>query len=186
MSQCHPRVLDASGTILIVVDVQECFRSRIDNFVHMVGGCAKLVEACQVLGVPIFVTEQYPQGLGGTVPELRALLKSVSVGTKTAFSSCCCVEMSKHLELHVPRHAIVCGIETHVCVNQTVHDLLVRSVLPHLAIDATASRQKANCDAALRKMETSGAVLTTTEMAVFELLGDAKHPKFKEVQALFK
>ena len=153
----------------------------------MVSNCARLVRSFRILELPILVTEQYPQGLGQTVAELReALGEGEAPLAKTCFSSCGIEEFRGRLtELHV-EHALVCGIETHVCVSQTVHDLLQMGIEVHLAVDASESRNAIDREVALQKMERSGAILTTSEAAVFEILADAKHPEFRKVQALFK
>ena len=166
------------------------------EFEPMVKGCVKLVRAFRLLGLPILVTEQYPKGLGSTVHELKAVLEGkgpagdgstgAPVLEKTAFSSYGCEGLPSKLEGTGARSVLVCGIETQVCVNQSVHDLLAAGYSVQVAVDAVQSRSALDREVALRKMEKSGAVLTTAEMAAFELLRDAKHPKFKEVQALFK
>ena len=199
----HSNTLDPKKTVLLVVDVQERFRSLIAEFESMVKGCVKLVCTFRLLDLPILVTEQYPKGLGSTVPELKAALEvkgstprasvasSESSGEplvleKSTFSSYGCEALPSKLEVTGARSVLVCGIEAQVCVNQSVHDLLSAGYSVQVAVDAVQSRHLLDRDIALRKMEQSGAVLTTAEMAAFELLRDAKHPRFKEVQALFK
>lgn len=182
----HPRLLDAVDAALLVIDVQEKFRSVQQGFEDMLAGCIKLVKTFQILDLPIWVTEQYPKGLGKTVPELTEVLQPTEALEKTAFSSYGCEGLPELISQSKRRTILVCGIETHVCVNQTVHDLLAADYRVHVAVDAIESRHAINREVALKKMEQSGAVLTTTEMAAFELLVDAKNKKFKEVQALFK
>lgn len=179
-------LLDSGDSALVVVDVQERFRNVQAGFEAMVAGVVRLVRAFRILELPVLVTEQYPRGLGHTVRELRELLGENEVATKTCFSSCGSEEFSTRLARLGRKQVLVCGIEAHVCVSQTVHDLLERGFSVHLAVDAVESRKAVDREAALRRMERSGAVLTTSEMACFELLRDAKHPKFKEIQALFK
>ena len=146
-----------------------------------------LIEAAKTFGVPVTVTEQYPKGLGHTVDELREALGSDAVPhEKTCFSSCGSDGVSEALVELRSRQVLVCGIEAHVCVSQTVHDLLQRGLAVHVAVDGVASRKRGDRDVALARMERAGAVLTTSEAAAFELLEDARHPKFKEVQALYK
>jgi nicotinamidase-related amidase len=112
--------------------------------------------------------------------------REAKVAEKTGFSSLCAAGIPEELKASGARSVLICGIETHVCVNQTVHDLLGRGYHVQVAMDAVESRHAVDREAGLRKMERSGAILTTCEMAAFELLRDAKHPRFKEVQALFK
>jgi len=186
MTNRHPNVLSPDEAFLVVVDVQERFRSLQEGFDRMVAGSVRLVQASGILGLPVLVTEQYPKGLGHTVKELTEVLGGTSAFTKTCFSSCGSEEFSRRLRELGRRQALVCGIETHVCVSQTVHDLLQSGFTVQVAVDAVESRNPLDREVALRRMERSGAILTTSEAAAFELLGDAKNPKFKEVQALFK
>lgn len=187
MTHKHPGLLRADGACLIVVDVQERFRSVIADGAKLVEVSVRLVKTFRALDLPILVTEQYPKGLGYTIDELREALGSdAAVYEKTCFSSCGSDDVSRALvELRV-RQALVCGVEAHVCVSQTAHDLLQRGLAVHVAVDGVASRKKSDRDVALARMERAGAVLTTSEAAAFELLEDARHPKFKEVQALYK
>lgn len=186
MTRRHPNVLEAQTACLLVVDVQERFRQVMGGFDALVQGCVRLTRAFNILGLPVVVTEQYPKGLGHTVDELREVLGNVEAIEKSTFSSCGCAEVPERIAELGARQILLCGIEAHVCVNQTVHDLLHRELSVHLAVDAVASRKTSDRDVALRKMEGAGAILTSVEMAAFELLVDSKHPRFKEVQALFK
>jgi nicotinamidase-related amidase len=201
----HPSTLTPERTTLLVVDVQERFRAAIAGFESMLSGCVRLVRAFRILDLPIVVTEQYPKGLGKTVRELVDALASPEGGgqgtghgesgshrggegsplEKTAFSACGAPGFFDRLGPGL-RSVLVCGIEAHVCVSQSVHDLLGGGHAVHLAVDAVGSRRESDRDIALRKMERSGAILTTTEAAAFELLRDARHPRFKDVQVLFK
>jgi len=182
----HPRTLDPERTALVVVDVQERFRAAMADFEPMLAGCVRLVRTFHLLGLPVLATEQYPKGLGHTVAELREVLGALEVPEKTAFSAMGCASVPARLEELGSRTVLVCGIETHVCVSQTVHDLLAAGREVHLAVDAVASRRASDRDVALRRLGQVGAVPTTSEMAAFELMADARHPRFREVQALYK
>ena len=182
----HRNTLHTEDTVLLIIDVQERFRAGIPDFDTALAGCLRLAQTFHVLDLPILVTEQYPKGLGHTVPELLDVLAIRGTPEKTSFSSFSCEEISEWLPAAGTRSIGVCGVETHVCVSQTVHDLLSAEYTPHVAVDSVASRKALDHEVALRRMEQSGAVPTTSETAAFELLGDAKHEKFKEVQALFK
>jgi len=186
VSHRQPRLLDVSETALLGIDVQETFRSVMKGSDPMVAGCVRLVQTFRALGLPILATEQYPKGLGPTVGELKIVLGPVPILEKTAFSSYRCAGLPEQLSQTAARVVLVCGIETQVCVSQTVHDLLASGYGVQVAADAVESRHAMDREIALRKMEASGAILTTTEAAAFELLGDAKNPKFKEVQSFFK
>ena len=173
--------LDTDRAVLVVVDVQEAFRKAIPSFDSIVAGTSTLVRGAEALGVPVIVTEQYPRGLGETVPELAEHLpEGTEALEKTAFSAA----EADGFDLAGRDQAIVCGIETHVCVNQTVLDLLDREVEVHVVTDAVGSRTAENRQLGLGKAERAGAWLTSVETALFELLGRAGGDEFKRVQRL--
>jgi len=183
----HENTLDASRTALVIIDMQEGFRSSISDFAETSARVALMAHAAQILKVPILVTEQYPKGLGRTAGEIRAVLPaSLEVIEKTAFSSCGAPEFVAALDAIGARQVILCGIEAHVCVNQTTHDLLARGFGVHLLTDCISARAAHNKEVALAKMGQSGALHSTTEIALFELLGDARHEQFKTIQKLIK
>ena len=170
-------LLDRDKTALVVVDVQEGFRPYA-SFAGVVEASRKLVQAARILDVPRIVSEQYPKGLGHTAPEVG--LEDESPIEKTVFSAA----RADGFELGGRTQAIVCGIETHVCVSQTVHDLLERGVEVHVPADAVGSRHEIDYERGLERLERAGAVVTTVESSLFELLGRAGTPEFKSVQAL--
>ncbi len=183
----HKNALSPEGTGLVVVDVQEKFRNAVPDFDAVVTNVGKLVKGFGYLKLPVFVTEQYPKGLGKTVDEVLGAGGEYLVPVeKTCFSCAGAPDFMQRLEKTKIRTAVVCGVETHVCVNQTVHDLLAHGYSVHVVSDAVASRTRENREAALRKMEISGAIPTSVEMCLFELLGDARRDEFRDVQALIK
>ena len=177
------RMLDRERAALVVVDVQEAFRPAVLDFEVVAGqrrGCssgARGSSACRSL-----VTEQYPKGLGRTVPEVAEHLNGVEPLEKTCFSAA----DADGFDLGGRSQALLCGIESHVCVSQTAHDLLDRGLEVHVARDAVSSRTEENRELGLHKMESAGAVLTSVETALFELLGAAGSDEFKQVQGLVK
>lgn len=176
-----PRTLDRARTALVVIDVQEAFAKAVQRFDDVAEATAILVRGARVLGLPVIVTEQYPRGLGDTVEPVReALGDGAARLPKTVFSAA----RADGFDLQGRDQALVCGIETHVCVSQTAHDLLGRGIEVHVATDAVSSRSSANRDLGLRKMEESGAILTSVETALFELLGAAGSDEFKAIQKL--
>jgi nicotinamidase-related amidase len=177
-----PRILDPDRAALVVVDVQEAFRPAVAGFEEVAANVARLVEGAKVMGIPIVVTEQYPKGLGSTVPEVAELLGGVEPIDKVCFSGAA----ADGFDLGGRGQALVCGIETHVCVSQTAHDLLARGIEVHVARDAVGSRSEENKELGLHKMESSGAILSSVETALFELVGAAGTEEFKQVQALVK
>ena len=170
-------LLSRLRTTLIVIDVQEGFRSY-QTFESVAGACRTLVEAARVLDVPILASEQYPKGLGHTAPEVG--LEDERVIEKTVFSAA----RAEGFALEGRDQAVVCGIETHVCVSQTVHDLLQRGVEVHVPAEAVGSRHDLDYERGLERLEKSGAVVSTVETVLFELLGEAGTPEFKAVQKL--
>jgi nicotinamidase-related amidase len=178
-----PAKLDRDRAALVVVDVQEAFRRALPDFEAVAAGAATLVEGAKEIGIPVLVTEQYPRGLGETVPEVADHLpEGTAPMEKVRFSA----SEAKGFDLGGRDQALVCGIETHVCVNQTVLDLLGEGVETHVASDAVGSRTAENRELGLHKMERAGAVLTSVETALFELLRGSDAPEFKRVQALVK
>jgi nicotinamidase-related amidase len=162
---------------LVVVDVQEGFRSYA-SFAGVAGACAKLVRAARLLGVPAIVSEQYPKGLGHTAPEVG--LEDERRIEKTVFSAV----RADGFDLAGRDQAIVCGIEAHVCVSQTVHDLLEEGIEVHVPADAVGSRHDLDYARGLERMERAGAIVGTVEASLFELLERAGTPEFKAVQKL--
>jgi nicotinamidase-related amidase len=175
--------LDRERAALVVVDVQEAFRPALPDFEAVAKAVGKLVQGAKAMNLPIVVTEQYPQGLGETVPEVAEHLSDdLEPVEKVCFSAA----EADGFDLGGRDQALVCGIETHVCVNQTVLDLLDRGVEVHVVGDAVGSRTDQNRELGLHKAERAGAVLTSVETALFELLRGSDAPEFKQVQALVK
>ncbi len=175
--------LDRERAALVVVDVQEAFRKAVPDFERVAGAAATLVEGAGAMEIPIVVTEQYPKGLGHTVPEVAEHLpEAVQPIEKVRFSAA----EADGFDLAGRDQALVCGIETHVCVSQTVLDLIDEGVEVHVVGDAVGSRTESNRELGLHKAERAGAVLTSVETALFELLGGSDAPEFKQVQGLVK
>jgi nicotinamidase-related amidase len=175
--------LDRERAALVVVDVQEAFRKAVPSFADVAEASATLIRGAAAMDVPIHVTEQYPKGLGETVPEVADHLPDgVAPVEKVRFSAA----EADGFDLGGRDQALVCGIETHVCVNQTVLDLLDAGVEVHVAADAVGSRTEENRSLGLHKAERAGAVLTSVETALFELLRGSDAPEFKQVQELVK
>jgi nicotinamidase-related amidase len=173
--------LDPARAALLVIDVQEAFRKAVPGFERVARGAAALARGAEALGLPIVVTEQYPKGLGRTAPELAdALPGEVTAIEKVCFSA----PEADGFDLGGRDQALVCGIEAHVCVSQSVLDLLDRGVEVHVASDAVDSRSPENRAIGLDRVERAGAVITSVETALFELVRRAGTEEFKEVQRL--
>ena len=177
-----PRV-DAERAALVVVDVQEAFRKSIPDFDRIAERCGVLIEAAKQVGLPIVVTEQYPRGLGATV---EAVTQHLPAGAEPVEKVCFSAAAADGFDLHGREQAIVCGIETHVCVSHTALDLIAAGREVHVVTDAVGSRAEANRELGLRKLERADAVLTSVEMVVFELVRGAGTPEFKALQGLVK
>ena len=173
-------LLDRERAALVVVDVQEGFRPAVLDFERVAHNAGVLVQAAQILGLPVVVSEQYPKGLGHTVPEVG--LNGIQPLEKVCFSA---VD-AEGFDLQWRDQALLCGIESHVCVWQTAHGLLDRGVEVQVAGDAVTSRTAENRDLGLRRMDGAGATVTSVETALFELLGVAGTDEFKQVQGLIK
>jgi nicotinamidase-related amidase len=171
--------LDPNRAALVVIDVQEGFRKAVPGFDQVVHATAALVKGATAVGIPILVTEQYPKGLGNTVSEVADRLPAgVAPIEKVCFSA----PEAEGFDLAGRDQALLCGIETHVCVNQTTLDLLEQGVEVHVARDAVGSRSDENREVGLAKAERAGAVITSVETALFELVGRAGTDEFKQVQ----
>ena len=187
MAKRHPDLLSVSTTAAFVVDVQENFRAHIHEFDAMLGSIKLLLQGCNALGVPIAVSEQYPQGLGHTVPEIDELTAGAPRFEKLEISSVAAPGWNQlPADVRNRGNFLVVGIETHVCVNQMVHDLLYAGKHVHVVADAVGSRDPWQRDIALERLAKAGATITTVEMVLFELLECAGSEQFKSVQRLIK
>jgi nicotinamidase-related amidase len=176
-------VLTAEGAVLLLVDLQQRLMPVIHDHDAVVARAVRLAEAAQLLDVPIRATEQYPAGLGPTVPPLAAYPQATL--TKTTFSAAADPGFAALLPAGSGQ-VVVAGCEAHVCVLQTVLDLLGAGRRVVLATDATGSRDPADKTVAVERARQHGAEIVTSEMVLFEWLRDARHPKFREVQKLLK
>lgn len=177
--------MSVGDTGLLVIDVQERLIGSIAGWRKVVWNVRRLIDGSKVLGVPVVATEQYPKGLGHTVPELAERLVD-EIPEKVTFSSGGCPGVFDVFRERGVRKILVCGIETHVCVAQTVFDLMADGWRVYVAVDAVGSRFPLDCRTALSRMDSAGATLTTTEAALFELCQRAGTPEFKEISRLVK
>uniref|UniRef100_A0A3Q4BMZ4 Isochorismatase-like domain-containing protein n=1 Tax=Mola mola TaxID=94237 RepID=A0A3Q4BMZ4_MOLML len=169
--------LSTKDAVLFLCDMQEKFRPNIFQFTNIVSNAARLLQASRVLGIPPILTEQYPKGLGPTVPELGAA--DLTAHAKTSFTMMIEAVEKELQALGNPKQAILCGIEAHACIACTTFDLLEKGMEVHIVADAVSSRQTDRLFA-LSRLKQSGAYLTTTEAVLLQLVQDAKHPNFKE------
>ncbi|XP_062947107.1 isochorismatase domain-containing protein 2 isoform X1 [Cynocephalus volans] len=178
LGRVHP-----GSAILFLCDMQEKFRHKIAYFPQIVSVASRMLKVARLLEMPAVLTEQYPQGLGPTVPELGA--GDLQPFTKTCFSMVPVLqqELDSRPQLH---SVLLCGIETQACILNTTLDLLNRGLEVHVVVDACSSRSQVDRLVALARMRQSGAFLSTSEGLILQLVSDATHPQFKEIQKVIK
>ena len=175
-------VLTAEGAVLLLIDLQDRLMPVIADHEAVVARAVRLAEAASLLDVPVRATEQNPAGLGRTVPPLAGYPQGIMA--KTTFSAAGDPGFAGLLP--AAGEIVVAGVEAHVCVLQTVLDLLAAGRRVILAADATGSRDPADRAAALDRARQHGAEIVTSEMVLFEWLRDARHPRFREVHKLVR
>lgn len=177
-----PELMSAAATALLCIDLQEKLLGAIAGHERVVWNARRLIDGARALGVEVVGTEQYPQGLGPTVAPLAERLGELP--GKLTFSAGGRGEIFERLRDRGIGAILVCGIEAHVCVQQTVLDLLSDGWRVYVAVDAVGSRFEIDYRVALRRMESAGATLTTTEAALFEWCERAGTPEFKKISQL--
>lgn len=173
---------------LLVVDIQEKFIPHILEIDTVIGQTIRMVRAARVLEIPITVTEQNPAGLGRTEPRVLAAIEEAGapILEKMTFSACGVEAVRHRLEANGAEKVAVTGIETHVCILQTTEDLLQGGFQPYVLADAVSSRRRADRDVAIERMRSAGAIVTTVESFIFEILGTADHAKFRAILPVVK
>ncbi len=178
----HQYRLKVEDTALLVVDMQEKLLPKIMMAEEVIRNASFLVNAAKVLGVPVLGTEQYPKGLGPTVEPIRGML--TKVWEKQTFSAVGEAGALDFLKSDARIKVVVVGIEAHICVMQTVLDLLNQGFHVFVCVDAVSSRYAIDVKIALKRMQQAGAILVTAEACVYEWLETAANPAFKEISAL--
>lgn len=176
----------ATKTVALVIDIQEKLFPNIDSHKKLQTNCKILLSGLHILGIPVVVTEQYPKGLGSTIKDLSNLITDFSPIEKLSFS--CCGE-KKFLETvngYGHRNIIICGIEAHVCILQTVMDLIERGYHPVIIEDCVSSRKPSDRETAIKRMAREGVIITTYESILFELCEVAGTDQFKQISKLVK
>jgi isochorismate hydrolase len=182
----NPLPFTKSDSVLVVVDIQEVFRSAISEMELVIANSSRLARFCDQLKIPIVVTEQYPEKLGATVAEVRGALDPWDPIEKLAFSCAGSEVFLDRLKEIGRNQVILCGIETHVCVYQTARDLVSRGYQVALATDAVSSRQLANKEIGLGWMRDLGVQIMSTEMLMFEILEVALTDDFRSVSGILR
>ena len=178
----HQFRLKVEDTALLVVDIQEKLLPKIMQAGEVLRNASFLVNAAKVLGVPVIATEQYPKGLGPTVEPIRGLL--TTVWEKKTFSAVGEGGAIDFLKSDARIKVVVVGIEAHICVMQTVLDLLNQGFHVFVCVDAVSSRYAIDVKIALKRMQQAGAILVTAETCVYEWLETAANPAFKEISGM--
>lgn len=177
------RLINSENCVVVGIDFQEKLVRMLKDKT-----CAekmtKLVQAAKILNVPVILTEQYPKGLGSTVYEIAQYVSETI--EKTSFSAFQQEEFKKALLSCGKKQVIIGGIEIHICVHQTVAELLDAGFEVFVVKDACGSRNKNEFNCGIERMKDNGAKITCLEVVLFELLRSSRHPNFKEVQALIK
>ena len=185
----HPTLLDAEHSILLIVDMQTRLGASMpaEAWASTRATAVTLARAADELDLPVLVTRQYPQGLGDTAPEIATVLPAASVTVdKTCFSSAAAEELRDALQMTGRSQVVVCGMEAHVCVLQTVNGLGALDYTPFVVGDGVCSRSPIHRDNALERLRHAGITVTNGESCLFEWLRDARHERFRAVTALLQ
>lgn len=180
-------MLNVEDSILLIIDIQEKLLRAVFNKETLENKSEIMLKTANILKVPVFVTEQYPAGLGETVKNLKNIFFSdTQIFEKTDFNAFNNDAIFDNFSAQNRKQVIICGIETHICVYQTTEFLISNGYDVTIIADACGSRSAEEHNFGLKNLEALGAKIKTTEMVIFELLKSAKHPNFKEIQTLIK
>ncbi len=182
----NPIILKKESTALLIIDLQEKILPVIRNIDSVLENTIKLIRGFKILQLPVFFTEQYPKGLGPTSPKILETLKGYNAIQKMSFSCFGAEDLFSTLKQKRLTQIVVTGVESHVCVQQTVLDLLANDFQVNVAADAVSSRREIDYMIALDRMRTLGAEVTTTESVLFELLEVCATSEFKEISKIVK
>jgi nicotinamidase-related amidase len=179
-------MLDIKNCCLVIIDVQGKLAQIMHDRDNLFKRIVILIKAAKILDIPIVWCQQVPEALGATIPQIAELLAGIEPINKAFFSCCGEEKFNVALQKLDRKQIILCGIETHVCVYQTASDLLRKGYETSVIADAVSSRTLENKQIALERMRDDGVHINCVEMALFELLGTAEHPQFKQIAALIK
>jgi nicotinamidase-related amidase len=186
MSDPAASLLDKDKTALVVIDLQQKLLPAISDHERVLKNSLLLMRLAQVLGLPVVLTTQYAKGLGRTVPEVLAESAGVEPLDKTTFGCFGDEGIRRRLAEIARPQLVVCGIESHICVTQTVLGALDAGYQVHVAADAVGSRTEANAQVGLQRMQRAGALLSSAEMSIYELLGRSDGQDFKKMLPFLK
>jgi nicotinamidase-related amidase len=179
-------MLTVDNTVLVVIDVQEKLFNVMHRKENLINNLQKLIKGIQVLDIPVIITEQYPQGLGNTLPEIKQIVPEIEPIAKLSFSCCNDKNFIDKFEATGRKQVLISGIESHVCVYQTAADLVKSGYEVYVVTDTVSSRTQENKEIGLNLMNSMGAILTGTETVLFELLKIASGENFKAISRIIK
>jgi nicotinamidase-related amidase len=179
-------MLESGNAMLIVIDVQEKLFRVMNERETLLQQTLKMIRGARELEVPIVWTEQYPEGMGATLPEVAELLSGLHPIAKRTFSCCAHPPLLDSILKPGRTQALLVGIESHVCVYQTAMDLLARGIEVEVVADCVSSRNAKNCQIGINRIQQAGGRVTSVEMALFEMLYAAEGPHFKSLLKIVK
>lgn len=177
--------LRTDNTACLIVDIQERLTPALHEAERFTAACTLLIQGLHALGIPMMATEQYPQGLGTTLPEIKSLLQDTPFVEKTRFSAVL-PETEDFIHRHNAQNIALIGAETHICMLQTALDLRAQGLNVYIPAECAASRNPANKTNGLEQMRAAGVTVGNGESLLFALLRDAKHPAFKTISKLVR
>lgn len=182
----HPNLLNRNKTALIIIDIQERLARVMNKRETVVGNTVKLIRGFKILNAPVFYTEQYPKGLGGTDPAILQHLDFIEPFVKAGFSVCSSEEFLQKINMTGVNQLVLAGMETHVCVLQSALDFLQAGFQVYVAADCVCSRKEFDYATALKRLTQKGVTITSTETVLFELMQEAGSDKFKSISQIIK
>jgi len=181
----HPHLL-TKECILVLIDFQEKLFPYVKDKDKLLQQTTKLIQFAGMMKIPLIVTEHYPQGLGSTIPEIKNILPEYSPIEKITFSAFRSKKFLQKIQDAKIKTLLICGIESHICIEQTVLDGLSLGFKIHIISDAISSRKRHDLQMGIQKMQQCGGIISTTEMAIYEILERADTPQFKKALKLVK
>ena len=187
MPKVHPSLLHPDETILVILDLQQSLFNSIHNANQLLKNVSQLINGVNILRIPVICTTQSQEKLGALLPDIAKMLPPFTAPyDKISFSAMANSAFASHLHRQGRKQILLCGVEAHICVSQTAHELLCGGYQVQVASDGVSSRTEANWHTGLNKMRQSGILLTSVEMALYELMQEADTPEFREVLKLIR
>ncbi|HKK94997.1 MAG TPA: isochorismatase family protein [Anaerovoracaceae bacterium] len=179
-------MMNKDNTVLLIIDLQEKLVPAMQNNERLIDSSSRAIKCFQALEVPTIATQQYTKGIGETLPEIKDNIKDFSYIEKNTFDCMKTAEFENEISKHKGKTVIVMGVESHICIEQTVFSLLNRNFNVIILADCIASRNTMNNDYSIKLIERAGGIVDTYESVVYKMLGSSKHPVFKEITRIVK